>query len=58
MESQPQNPEFWNNPVNFHLCINGLRLLKKSIWASLQDLDFAYVQMPLINAHDGASRKI
>ena len=21
MESQSQNPEFWNNPENFHLCI-------------------------------------
>ena len=21
MESQPQNPEFRNNPQNFHLCI-------------------------------------
>ena len=21
MESQPQNPEFRNNPVNFHKCI-------------------------------------
>ena len=21
MESQPQNPEFRNNPENFHLCI-------------------------------------
>ena len=20
MESQPQNPEFWNNPENFHPC--------------------------------------
>ena len=22
MESQPQNPEFRNNPENFHSCIN------------------------------------
>ena len=21
MESQPQNPEFWINPENFHLCL-------------------------------------
>ena len=20
MESRPQNPEFWNNPENFHPC--------------------------------------
>ena len=26
MESQPQNPEFWINPENFHPCVkpNGL----------------------------------
>ena len=22
MESQPQNPEFKNNPENFHLCVH------------------------------------
>ena len=22
MESQPQNPEFRNNPENFHLCVH------------------------------------
>ena len=26
MESQPQNPEFRNNPENFHPCLNGLKL--------------------------------
>ena len=31
MESQPQNPEFKNNPENFHPCmyrISGLNLVK------------------------------
>ena len=23
MESQPQNPEFMNNPENFHPCVSG-----------------------------------
>ena len=31
MESQPQNPEFKNNPENFHPCITFLVLHKHTI---------------------------
>ena len=29
MESQPQNPEFRNNPENFHLCIICQKICKE-----------------------------
>ena len=29
MESQPQNPEFRNNPENFHPCISSVNLILK-----------------------------
>ena len=28
MESEPQNPEFWNNPENFHLCNEPISIMK------------------------------
>ena len=34
MESRPQNPEFKNNPENFHPCIRGLNSRYK--WVSSQ----------------------
>ena len=38
MESQPQNPEFTNNPENFHPCgLEGLGL----IW--LQTLEYRFL---------------
>ena len=41
MESQPQNPEFSNNPENFHLCTHTFqvssRLMPPSYFTS--DLD-------------------
>ena len=27
MESQPQNPEYRNNPENFHTCSRGMQIL-------------------------------
>ena len=32
MASQPQNPEFRNNPENFHLCISILQSLYKALF--------------------------
>ena len=31
LESQPQNPEFRNNPENFHTCVFGVVLEGKTI---------------------------
>ena len=31
MESQPQNPEFRNNPENFHPCLRGFVLVASFI---------------------------
>ena len=35
MESQPQNSEFKNNPENFHPCIKGKTIERKSVMFSL-----------------------
>ena len=37
MESQPQNPEFRNNPENFHLCIAYVTV-KDDLWKSKNNL--------------------
>ena len=33
MESQPQNPEFRNDPQNFHPCLNGLKAKLAIKWS-------------------------
>ena len=43
MESQPQNPEFRNNPENFHPCIK-----KQVIWAIVAGIE-SKIQNPKIN---------
>ena len=43
MESQPQNPEFRNNPENFHSC-----LLDMSAWPFIRDI-FANVMSTKIS---------
>ena len=37
MESQPQNPEFRNNPENFHPCISQRRVFSRQGPAQCQD---------------------
>ena len=36
MESQPQNPEFRNNPENFHPCIYVVILKPYAFWKTLK----------------------
>ena len=31
MESQPQNPEFRNNPENFYSCVNKQKMKNKAV---------------------------
>ena len=35
MESQPQNPEFRNNPENFHSCGKMYKLASQSVQSSM-----------------------
>ena len=35
MESQPQNPEFRNNPENFHPCKTNIKLSEKTCRAKV-----------------------
>ena len=35
MESQPQNPEFRNNPENFHPCVQRVKAVKPTFYNSI-----------------------
>ena len=49
MESQPQNPEFRNNPENFHPCVMCCmigQLSRNAVLFSSSDTDFIWLARP------------
>ena len=50
MESQPQNPEFRNNPENFHPCIYKLHIFPLSTFPNIQRKDGGWTEQNIISS--------
>ena len=47
MESQPQNPEFRNNPENFHQCLHDSNTHKLHLKGNHENYSFLVIQFIL-----------